>query len=279
MVRESGISAMAPIFPSYLLPSLKLPFRRRSSATSDTSIPSLSDGSSPPTSPSTASPSPTTALSRTAPDTLRCRLCSTDVALASQILSRGFTGRHGRAILVAPLPPALRQHHDVPWAPYPCSRLRRLPRPPGGGPAPAVYPPRESEVDAGLLNVRVGRSENRQLATGWHTVADVYCASCGVVLGWKYVDAREEAQRYKIGRFILETERTTRYKSWEDVPGQGWEVAGYGGGGEFGKDGEEDGGFDSADDDECDDLFAGTWDAETALRRRAMRARLDRELD
>ncbi|CRK35816.1 hypothetical protein BN1708_016471, partial [Verticillium longisporum] len=37
------------------------------------------------------------------------------------------------------------------------------------------------------------------LVTGWHVVADITCAVCHAKLGWKYVDAREEAQKYKVG--------------------------------------------------------------------------------
>ena len=33
----------------------------------------------------------------------------------------------------------------------------------------------------------MGAKEDRNLITGLHTVADVYCNSCQTVLGWKYV--------------------------------------------------------------------------------------------
>ena len=35
-------------------------------------------------------------------------------------------------------------------------------------------------------------------------VADIYCNACDTRLGWKYVEAFEESQKYKEGRFILE---------------------------------------------------------------------------
>jgi hypothetical protein len=182
-------------------------------------------------------------LARTAPDTLRCSCCSTELAFASQIVSKGFTGRYGRAYLVAP---------------------------------PA--PPAEQD----LANVRVGRNENRQLVTGWHVVADISCTMCSSKLGWKYVDAKEPSQKYKVGKFILETERVMTHRQWGDVLVETVDLSL-----EDEKDDrhrrfrdddaeeqqEEDDNdeieFDSGNDDECEDIFAGTWDAETVARRRS----------
>ena len=42
------------------------------------------------------------------------------------------------------------------------------------------------------------------MLTGAHFVRDVMCKSCGAKLGWFYELAREETQRYKEGRVILE---------------------------------------------------------------------------
>lgn len=82
------------------------------------------------------------------------------------------------------------------------------------------------------------------------------------MLGWKYVEAEEESQRYKVGKYILETKRVVR--------GMGWE---------FDEDHEEiideasdkDVEFDSQDEDECEDLFAGLWTPQLAARRRKNR--------
>ncbi|XP_038993565.1 protein yippee-like At4g27745 isoform X1 [Hibiscus syriacus] len=54
------------------------------------------------------------------------------------------------------------------------------------------------------MNIMIGPKEDRQLMTGLHTVADVYCCDCREVLGWKYERAFEETQKYKEGKFILE---------------------------------------------------------------------------
>eukprot|EP00262_Sarcandra_glabra_P013352 TRINITY_DN3680_c0_g1_i1.p1 TRINITY_DN3680_c0_g1~~TRINITY_DN3680_c0_g1_i1.p1 ORF type:complete len:107 (+),score=12.14 TRINITY_DN3680_c0_g1_i1:357-677(+) len=57
---------------------------------------------------------------------------------------------------------------------------------------------------AHAMNIVVGQKEDRQLITGLHTVADVYCSDCREVLGWKYERAYEETQKYKEGKYILE---------------------------------------------------------------------------
>ena len=139
-------------------------------------------------------------LSRIQPDTLRCSLCSTDIAFCSQIVSKGFTGRYGRAYLVSP--PSSQGTPSCPASP-----LNK------------TNNPKNTKVgaDADLVNVRVGRPENRQLVTGQHVVADISCLVCESKLGWKYVDAREQAQKYKVGKFILETQRVLASHTWEDV--------------------------------------------------------------
>ena len=55
-----------------------------------------------------------------------------------------------------------------------------------------------------VVNVNSGPTENRLLLTGLHVVADIYCNACDTRLGWKYVEAFEESQKYKEGKFILE---------------------------------------------------------------------------
>lgn len=343
-----------PLFATYLLPSLKIPFfrRRQSSATTcstaaSNDVPSLS--SSPtsansiddlPYSPTTSIPSVETysfhldgdkpssqasqqptrtrrnsdraRLSRPLPDVLRCTTCGTDVAYGLQVVSKGFTGRHGRALLVSPPLPS-----STPSCPGP-----PLSNTPTGlaspqHPNPSSYSSLARD-GANLVNVTVGTPEKRSLVTGMHVVADITCATCGVKIGWKYVDAREQAQKYKVGKFILETERVALHRTWEDAAaGHGEEggapgghfysssapVGSFGGGrrasglggrrkvscsseeagvahvsDDLGEENEEDGSlaesdgevmFDSEDEDECEDIFAGTWDAATVAQRRS----------
>ncbi|KAJ6748737.1 PROTEIN YIPPEE-LIKE [Salix purpurea] len=47
------------------------------------------------------------------------------------------------------------------------------------------------------MNIVVGPKEDRNLTTGLHTVADISCADCQEVLGWKYERAYEVSQKYK----------------------------------------------------------------------------------
>ena len=60
------------------------------------------------------------------------------------------------------------------------------------------------------MNISLGPKEDRQLITGLHTVADVYCSDCGVELGWKYIKAYEETQKYKEGKCVLEKFKIVR---------------------------------------------------------------------
>lgn len=119
-----------------------------------------------------------------------------------------------------------------------------------------------------LVNTKTGRSVNRELLTGAHVVADVTCAICQTVLGWKYVDAKELGQRYKIGKFILETKRVVMGVSWEDGVVQEGENEGEN---ILEEEGEDVVVFDSEDEDECEDLFAGVWDPEVVAKRRGRR--------
>jgi hypothetical protein len=90
-------------------------------------------------------------------------------------------------------------------------------------------------------------------------------------LGWKYVDAAEDSQKYKVGKFILETKRIVKGAEWDESMN------------------EEDNGmvpdkndqdieFDSQDEDECEDLFSGIWTPQLAAKRRKRRAYGDVDL-
>lgn len=170
---------------------------------------------------------------------LRCSECAVHLCLTSQIISKGFTGRHGRAYLVSAEPVAS-----------------------------AVSVSASSSATASLPNTLLQRPVPRQLVTGAHTVSDVSCAFCGSILGWKYVAAEEESQRYKVGKFILETKKITSTSCWESPPDVQVPAP---------ERGERDMDelecaeveFDSQDEDECEDLFAGIWSSGLASRRRS----------
>ncbi|EOA83277.1 uncharacterized protein SETTUDRAFT_66377, partial [Exserohilum turcica Et28A] len=118
--------------------------------------------------------------------------------------------------------------------------------------------------DGDLPNTLTHKPQPRQLVTGAHTVSDISCRSCGSVLGWKYVDAAQDSQKYKIGKFMLEAKRTVKEKVWDHGLEEDSAM-------EIGhNDGDIE--FDSQDEDECEDLFSGMWTPELAAKRRKRRA-------
>uniref|UniRef100_A0A7S3LSI2 Protein yippee-like n=1 Tax=Palpitomonas bilix TaxID=652834 RepID=A0A7S3LSI2_9EUKA len=86
------------------------------------------------------------------------------------------------------------------------------------------------------VNYAVGPEEARMLMTGLHRVCDVYCNVCSSYLGWKYVspvslmpaliasslipvpssqiEAMEESQKYKEGKYVLEKAKMLKEKDW-----------------------------------------------------------------
>lgn len=54
------------------------------------------------------------------------------------------------------------------------------------------------------MNIVVGQKHEKQLITGNFMIADIYCANCRQELGWKYIRAFSDRQKYKEGRFIIE---------------------------------------------------------------------------
>jgi len=229
----SFLGRAAPLtnFPSFLLPSL--PFRRRKSSIDSAST--VASTSSILSEDTPQGPSPFQLRGHVS--YLRCGRCAVDLCLTTAIVSRGFTGRWGRAYLVSA--PGIVD--DDPGA------------------------NRVTEPHA-LPNTHLHRAVPRQLVTGGHTVSDVSCESCGNVLGWKYVAAEEESQQYKVGKFILETKRVSVAADWEQG-GNGYSdmppasLATSTGGCEAVE-------FDSQDEDECEDLFAGAWTPSLATSRR-----------
>ncbi|KAI4372939.1 hypothetical protein MLD38_011118 [Melastoma candidum] len=55
-----------------------------------------------------------------------------------------------------------------------------------------------------VVNVTIGPKEERMMTTGLHTVADIFCVSCGSIVGWTYETAQNESQKYKEGKSVLE---------------------------------------------------------------------------
>ena len=85
--------------------------------------------------------------------------------------------------------------------------------------------------------------------------------------------AEEEAQRYKVGKYILETKKICSVTSWENEEGMD-----EGSGNttmeappvslDRSKLHDDEVEFDSQDEDECEDLFTGVWSPSLAMKRK-----------
>lgn len=66
-----------------------------------------------------------------------------------------------------------------------------------------------------VINVTIGVKEERMLMTGMHTVADISCKVCATKIGWKYLHAFEEAQKYKENKYIIEKAKVSKESIWD----------------------------------------------------------------
>eukprot|EP00049_Salpingoeca_infusionum_P005509 m.92992 g.92992 ORF g.92992 m.92992 type:complete len:114 (-) comp12993_c0_seq1:554-895(-) len=67
---------------------------------------------------------------------------------------------------------------------------------------------------AEVVNVDLGPAQDKMLMTGLHSVCDVHCKKCHIYLGWKYIMAYEQEQKYKIGKTILEKALVDKADTW-----------------------------------------------------------------
>ncbi|KAH1263321.1 Protein yippee-like [Glycine soja] len=112
-----------------------------------------------------------------------CKHCRTHLALYEDIVSKSFHSRHGRAYLFSKVEIKLRNIVLV------------------------LFMDAVNILFFYSVNVTVGVNEDRQMLTGMHTVADIFCVGCGSIVGWRYETAHEKSQKYKEGKSVLE-----RYK-------------------------------------------------------------------
>jgi len=56
------------------------------------------------------------------------------------------------------------------------------------------------------VNIKAGEAAERNMTTGRHVVRDISCRQCGSTVGWKYDKAYEQSEKYKEGKYILESE-------------------------------------------------------------------------
>ncbi|GAV82825.1 Yippee domain-containing protein [Cephalotus follicularis] len=61
-----------------------------------------------------------------------------------------------------------------------------------------------------VTNIIVGQMEDKQLISGLFTIGGIYCSKCGEELGWKYLHAYEDRQKYKEGKFVMEISKIAK---------------------------------------------------------------------
>ena len=55
-----------------------------------------------------------------------------------------------------------------------------------------------------LVNISIGDVVNKTLSSGNFDIADVFCNGCDCVLGWKYITAYNDSQKYKEDMYIVD---------------------------------------------------------------------------
>ncbi|KAK6117744.1 hypothetical protein DH2020_044422 [Rehmannia glutinosa] len=63
---------------------------------------------------------------------------------------------------------------------------------------------------AHAMNIVVGPKEDKQLITGYYTIANIFCSKCGVEMGWTYVRAFDAREKFKEGRYIVEKAKISK---------------------------------------------------------------------
>lgn len=66
-----------------------------------------------------------------------------------------------------------------------------------------------------VTNIGCKPAVQRELLTGLHAVADIYCDSCETTLGWKYEQAYVPSQKYKEGKYIIELVHMLKENEWD----------------------------------------------------------------
>eukprot|EP00477_Mikrocytos_mackini_P000607 GAHX01000648.1.p1 GENE.GAHX01000648.1~~GAHX01000648.1.p1 ORF type:complete len:116 (-),score=15.22 GAHX01000648.1:32-379(-) len=58
-----------------------------------------------------------------------------------------------------------------------------------------------------VCNIKVGKAEEKELTSGSHEIAKIYCIKCEQKVGWKYIKASNSSQQYKVGKFCIEVKK------------------------------------------------------------------------
>ena len=141
-----------------------------------------------------------------------CLSCRTHLSAHDSIISKAFQGRHGRAYLFADVVNInsgptenrllLTGLHVVDHVETKAGMAGRQGQSAEAGRGGLGWG--RPELELALVGRRATCPKPVSPCSPPKVVADIYCNACDTRLGWKYVEAFEESQKYKEGRFILE---------------------------------------------------------------------------
>ena len=55
-----------------------------------------------------------------------------------------------------------------------------------------------------VTNIFEGKTTSKHFISGHYTIKDIYCMKCFAVVGWKYVTAQEEDNKFKEQNYVIE---------------------------------------------------------------------------
>jgi len=56
-----------------------------------------------------------------------------------------------------------------------------------------------------VVNTKQGELEKRHMLTGTYTVCDTLCRICNKYIGWQYLTAEDQSEKYKEQKHVIET--------------------------------------------------------------------------
>lgn len=115
-----------------------------------------------------------------------CSSCSTHLAADEDVISRSFHGRIGRAYLFGTCMLGL----------------------------PTVIQCSDPDWTEKATNVIKAEPESRTLLSGMHKISNLHCRVCNQLLGWEYIEAQPESQKYKEVRCQLKKKNLQVQKCW-----------------------------------------------------------------
>ena len=60
-----------------------------------------------------------------------------------------------------------------------------------------------------VINIFEGKTTQKHFISGHYTIQDIYCINCFSIVGWKYITAQEEDNKFKEQNFVIEDIKVT----------------------------------------------------------------------